>query len=281
MSSTSTRATSETRFAVSADGTRIAYDVTGPDDGTAPALVVVEGALCHRAMGAAKTLTPALRDRFAVHAYDRRGRGESGPGASAYEPQREVEDLAAVLAAAGGRPYVFAASSGGALALEAARQGVPMDGLAVYEAPFILDDTHPANPADLPEQLQALIDEGRRGDAVRLFMRTVGAPAPMVAIMRLFPVWKQLTAVAHTLPYDLGLVIGFEQGEPLPEGWYAHVEPETLVIAGGKSPEYLRNAQAAIAAQLPHGRLATLPGQTHMIRAKATAPVLLEHFTEG
>jgi pimeloyl-ACP methyl ester carboxylesterase len=271
-----TTTTTDTRFATSADGTRIAYDVTGPAD--APTLVVVEGALCHRAMGAAKTLTGALADRYRVHAYDRRGRGESDAGASAYDAQREVEDLAAVLEAAGGSPYVFAASSGAALALEAARQGVPMARLAVYEAPFIVDDTHAPNDPDLPDRLRALVDAGRRGDAVKLFMRTVGAPAPMVAVMRLFPVWKQLTAVAHTLPHDLGLVIGFEQGRPLPEGHYAAVTPETLVIAGGRSPAYLRNAQAAIAAQLPHGRLATLPGQTHMIKAKATAPVLREHF---
>jgi len=51
-----------------------------------------------------------------------------------------------------------------------------------------------------------------------------------------------------------------------------------VVIAGGKSPQYMRNAQAAIADQLPHGRLVTLPGQTHMIKARATAPALVEHF---
>jgi hypothetical protein len=73
-------------------------------------------------------------------------------------------------------------------------------------------------------------------------------------------------------------VIGFEQGTPLPDGYYAGVKPETLVIAGGKSPAYLRNAQAAIAAQLPHGRLTTLRGQTHMIKAKATTPALVDHF---
>ena len=263
-----------TRFATSADGTEIAYDVTG----SGPAIVIVEGALCHRAMGAAKTLTDSLRDRFTVYAYDRRGRGESGPGTSPYDTQREVEDLVAVLEVAGGAPFVFGASSGAALALEAARQGVPMKRLAVYEAPFIVDDTHRPNDPGLPARMQSLVDEGRRGDAVKLFMKTVGAPAPMVAIMRLFPVWKQLTAVAHTLPYDLSIVIGFEQGEPLPIGHYAGVDPETLVIAGGKSPEYMRNAQAAIAAQLPHGRLLTLPGQTHMIKAKATTPVLVEHF---
>lgn len=150
--------------------------------------------------------------------------------------------------------------------------------LAVYEAPFILDDTHAPNDPNLPATLQALVDDGRRGDAVKLFMKVVGAPAPMIAIMRLFPVWAQLTAVAHTLPYDLTLCIDHEQGRPLPPGYYAGVEPETLVIAGGKSPEYMRNAQAAIADQLPHGRIATLAGQTHMVKAKATTPALVGHF---
>ncbi len=268
----------QTRFATSADGTEIAYDVTGPEDGTAPALVVVEGALCHRAMGTAKVLTDSLRNRFAVHAYDRRGRGESGPGAAPYAVQREVEDLAAVIEAAGGNPLVLGSSSGAALALEAARQGVPMQRLACYEAPLIVDDSHAPNDADLPEQLQAMVDDGRRGDAVKTFMKVVGAPAPMVAIMRFFPVWKQLTAVAHTLPYDLRICIDVQQGRPLPEGLYAGVAPETLVIAGGKSPEYMRNAQAAIVEQLPHGRLAVLPGQTHMVKAKATTPVLVDFF---
>ena len=273
---TTTKNSTSTRVAVSADGTEIAYDVTGPED--APALVVVEGALCHRAMGTAKVLADSLRDRFAVHAYDRRGRGESGPGASPYAVQREVEDLAAVVEAAGGDPFVLGSSSGAALALEAARQGVPLRRIACYEAPFIVDGTHAPNDPDLPEKLQAMVDDGRRGDAVKAFLRLVGAPAPMVAFMRILPVWKQLTAVAHTLPYDLRICIDFAQGRPLPVGHYAGVAPETLVIAGGKSPEYLRNAQAAIVEQLPHGRLAVLPGQTHMVRAKATTPVLAEFF---
>ncbi|MBO9524041.1 MAG: alpha/beta hydrolase [Nocardioidaceae bacterium] len=268
--------TTDTQFTASADGTRIAYS----RQGTGPAIVCVEGALCHRAMGGAKILTDALKDDFTVYGYDRRGRGESGPGASPYDVQREVEDLAAVLAATGETPFVFAASSGAALALEAARQGVPIRGLVCYEAPFIVDDTHAPNDPALPERFAALAEEGRRGEAVKLFMKTVGAPAPMVALMPLFPVWKSLKAVAHTLPNDFRICIDFEQGRPLPAGHYATVEVPTVVIAGGKSPAYLRNAQAAIADQLPHGRLVTLPGQTHMIRAKATAPVLREAFAQ-
>jgi pimeloyl-ACP methyl ester carboxylesterase len=269
-----TTTTNGTQFTQSADGTEIAYDTTG----SGPALVIVEGAMCQRSMGVGRTLTDSLEDRFTVYCYDRRGRGESGPGASAYEVQREVEDLVAVLEAAGGNAFVLGASSGGALALEAARQGAPIARLAVYEAPFIVDDTHAPNDPALGERTRALVEDGRRGEAVKLFMRVVGAPRPMVAVMSLLPVWKKITGIAHTLPNDYEIVLPFQQGRPLPDGYYAAVSPETVVIAGGKSPEYMRNAQAAIAAQLPHGRLVTLPGQTHMVKARATTPVLLEHF---
>jgi pimeloyl-ACP methyl ester carboxylesterase len=275
---TMTEAATTTQHAVSADGTRIAYETHG----SGPALVVVDGALCSREMGPSRGLTKALQSSFTVHVYDRRGRGESDTGATAYDVAREVDDLAAVIAAAGGHAHVFAASSGVALALEAARNGVAIDRLVAYEAPFIVDDTHTPNDLDLPEQLAALVDDGRRGDAVKLFMRTVGAPAPMVAVMRLLPVWRKLTAVAHTLPYDMAMVVGFEQGRPLPAGHYYDVRCPTLVLAGGKSPEYLRNAQAAVAAAVPDGELRVLPGQTHMIKPKVVAPVVTSHLlTEG
>jgi pimeloyl-ACP methyl ester carboxylesterase len=77
---------------------------------------------------------------------DRHGRGESVPGGTAsYDVEREVEDLAAVIEAAGGHAHVFGTSWGLALALAAAGSGVPIDRLALYEAPFIVDDIHAPN----------------------------------------------------------------------------------------------------------------------------------------
>ncbi|WP_426241488.1 alpha/beta fold hydrolase [Nocardioides sp. LHG3406-4] len=266
--------TSETRHSVSTDGTRIAYDVTG----TGPALVIVDGALCQRSMGPARGLASALAGDFSVHTYDRRGRGESDPGATAYSPQREIEDLAAVIGAAGGSAHVFSASSGAALALAGAAAGLPIERLVAYEAPFIVDDTHVPHDPDLGERSRALVEGGRPGDAVRLFMRTVGVPGPMLALMRLLPVWKKLTGAAHTLPHDYAIVLEHQQGRPLPDGVYAGSTTPTLVIAGGKSPAYMRNSQAAIAAAVPDARLETLPGQTHMIKAKVVAPVVTRHL---
>ncbi|HEX4977528.1 MAG TPA: alpha/beta hydrolase [Nocardioides sp.] len=267
-----TSTTTTTGFATSADGTRIAYEVTG----SGPALVLVDGALCHRGFGPARPTAAALAKAFTVTAYDRRGRGESGAGESPYSLDREIEDLAAVVEAAGGRVSLLGISSGAALALEAVRRGMPVERLATYEAPFILDGTHAPRDPRLAERMQRLVDEGRRGDAVRLFMRTVGAPAFMIAVMRLMPAWKKLVAVAHTLPYDLAIVGPHGQGRPLPAGYYDAVTVPVLVMAGGKSPEYMRNAQAAIADALPDARLEVLPGQTHMVRPKVVAPRVTE-----
>jgi pimeloyl-ACP methyl ester carboxylesterase len=273
MNGTTTR---ETQVTASADGTSIAYEVIG----TGPALVLVDGAMCQRAMGPARGLASQLADSFTVYAYDRRGRGESGAGSSPYAVAREVEDLVAVVYAGGGRAHVFGASSGATLALEAARQGAPIDRLVVYESPFIVDDTHPGNDAQLPERVRAMVDQGRRGAAVRTFLGTVGVPVPVMALMRLMPAWRQMTGVAQTLPYDLSIVVGHQQGQPLPTGYYDRVASDTLVIAGGKSPAYMRNAQAAIAGAVPRARLETLPGQTHMVKAKAVAPVLRAFLRE-
>jgi pimeloyl-ACP methyl ester carboxylesterase len=263
----STTTQTSTRFTTSADGTRIAYEVHGHG----PALVNVDGALCQRAMGPSRGLAEAFGNEFTVYVYDRRGRGESGPGESPYAVQREVEDLLAVIEAAGGRAAVLGTSSGGSLALEAARQGAPIDRLAVYESPFVLDGTHPANDPRLGERTQELVAAGRAGDAVRLFLRTVGMPGPMVTLMRFLPPWKQMVGLAQTLPQDYAIVLPHQQGHPLPPGYYDAVAPETLVLAGGKSPAYMQNAQAAIAAAVPHARLETLPGQTHMVKPKVVA----------
>ena len=265
-----------TRTVTSADGTRIAYEVQG----SGPALVLVDGAMCFLAFGPSADLTAELRSQFTVVSYDRRGRGESGPGSSPYATEREVEDLVAVITAVGGHAHVLAVSSGAALALEAARRGAPIDRLVCYEAPFVLDGTHPATDPELAAHVRQLVDEGRRGEAVSAFMRLVGVPGPFRLLMRALPVWRKVTTVAHTLPYDLAMVVPFQQGQPLPKGHYAGVENPALVVAGGKSPQYMRNAQAAIAAALPAGRLETLPGQTHMVRAKVRAPVVIQHLCE-
>jgi pimeloyl-ACP methyl ester carboxylesterase len=267
-----TKTRSGTRFATSADGTRIAYEARG----SGPALVLVDGAMCYRGMGPSDGLAKVLAPDFSVHLYDRRGRGESDAGARPWSLEREVEDLAAVIDAAGGSAHVVGVSSGAAIALEAAASGVPIERIVAYEAPFVVDGTREPQPPDAPQAMQALVDRGERSEAVKTFMRTVGLPAPFIGLMRVLPAWRKLTAIAHTLPYDYAIVTPYQQGRPLPEGRYAAVSQPTLVIAGGKSPEHMRNAQAAVAAAVPDARLRTLDGQTHLVKPRVTGPVVRE-----
>jgi pimeloyl-ACP methyl ester carboxylesterase len=255
------------------DGTAIGYDRTG----SGPPVILVDGALCYRDFGPAKPLAALLAEHFTVYTYDRRGRGESGD-TKPYAVEREVEDLDAVIKEAGGSAFVYGISSGAALALETAARSSGVAKLAVYEAPFIVDDTHPARPADYLERLEALIADDRRSDALRMFMRTVGAPSAMVAVMRVMPAWRKLKGVAHTLPYDFHVLGDTGSGKPLPAGRWDTATIPTLVMDGGKSPQWMRNAMRSLAGVLPDARYRTLPGQTHMLKPQAVAPALVEFF---
>jgi len=158
--------------------------------------VFVGGALTTAA--AMTPLATLLSERCDVFVYDRRGRGSSGDTAP-YAVEREVEDLAAVVEVAGGRACVYGHSSGAVLALEAASRGLPIDRLALYEPPFVVDDSRPPLPPDYVAQLTDLVAGDRRGDAVEYFMTTgAAAPADTVAAMRVAPFWPAMEAMAHT-----------------------------------------------------------------------------------
>ena len=255
----------------SADGTTIAYDRSG----SGPALILVDGALCSRGFGPSPKLAPLLAAHFTVYAYDRRGRGESGDMPS-YAPAREVEDIAALIEAAGGSACLLGLSSGGALALEAAASGLPVDKVAAYEPPYVDDSGHGGGAAH-QGRLERLIADGQRGGAVTYFMRDmVGAPAPMVMMMRLMPwIWRKLERVAHTLPYDAAVMTGFR----IPRARLASIVVPALVMNGAKTDPRLRDAARAIAEAVPTARHRELAGQTHNVKPTVLAPAVIEFFT--
>lgn len=253
---------------ISKDGTSIAYDRSG----RGPALILVDGALCYRRNGPSAEVARLLADQFTVFTYDRRGRGGSGDTAP-YAVQREIEDLEALVKEAGGSAALYGVSSGAALILEAARQlpGIPR--IVLFEAPFVVDNSRPAL-SGVWTDIGAAVAAGNRSRAVQLFLRAVGVPAFVVAIMRLFPVWKRLKAVAHTLPYDGALVREFQRGLPLPRDHWSALTMPALVLNGSKSPSWMRNAMQSLASVLPNATHRTLPGQTHIVKAAVHAPVI-------
>ena len=241
----------------SADGTRIAFDRIG----AGPVVVIVGGAFSYRRFPLQVDLARRLSDRFEVVSYDRRGRGDSADGPN-YSVDREVEDLAAVIGAVGGSASVWGISSGGALALEAVAQGVPILRLAVYDPPFVVSTRHGLPPANLIELVEADLTAGKRDAAVRTFMtKGMGAPGVAMVFMRLMPAWKRLREVAHTIPYDIRVMGQNLRGEPLDASHWSAITIPVLVNAGTKNGAARQEAAIAVAEALSNGHLRLLEGQ--------------------
>ena len=262
------------RTVTSKDGTTIAYDQTG----MGPALILVGGALSERSAGG--PMAALLAPSFTVFSYDRRGRGDSGD-TPPYAVEREIEDIAALIERAGGSADLYGMSSGAVLALRAAAHGLPVAKLAMYEPPVSIDDVRSPVPQDYVTHLGELASAGQRGEAVEYFMTTaVEVPLAMVAEMRAAPMWPGMEAVAHTLAYD-GTVMGdMMSGDRETIQRFASVTTPTLIMAGGASPEWMRNSVQALVDVIPNARRLTLEGQTHAVDPNLLVPVLQAFFAE-
>jgi pimeloyl-ACP methyl ester carboxylesterase len=260
-------------FVTSRDGTRIGYSVAG----AGPALILVDGALCWRASGPATPLAEVLKDRFTVYTYDRRGRGESGDTLP-YAVAREVEDLAAVIEAAGGTVAIYAISSGVGLALAAADALGPgkIGKMVLYEFPILADGSRRIDPS-YAEVMDRLIAKGDNAGAVKHFMKNgVGIPGFAVLMMQLMGVMRKLAPVGPTLAYDTRIATPFWNNVAPPKDTWANVTMPVLAVGGGKSAAWMQNAQVAVANALSNATHRTLPGQNHMVAADAIAPVIAE-----
>ena len=253
----------------SKDGTPIAFDRSGEGS----AVILVSGAFIDRAHAFNVDLSRILASQFMVINYDRRGRGNSGD-TKPYAVEREIEDLEALLGAAGGSACVLGVSSGAVLALKAAASGLAIEKLAMFEPPFMLAEAD-RPPADHALQLNRFIEAGKRAEATSYFMtRVMGMPAIVPLLMRLTPYWSRSVALAHTLPYESAIMGDFS----FPEKLAASVRIPTLVVGGSKSPRPLRDAVWAVAGKIPNAEGRLLEGQAHNVPAKVLVPALEQFF---
>ena len=256
----------------SADGTAIALERSG----SGPALVVVNGAL---SVGlAANPLGPLLDGQFTLVRYDRRGRGASGD-AEAYAPEREIEDLQAVVAAVagagGGGPFVFGHSAGARLALDATLGGLPIAKLAVNEPPYIIEGTRPHPSPRIVTELQEMVAAGDlEGALTHFLLDQVMLPQVALDQVRATPVWQQWLGIAHTVAYDLELAIDNE----MPVGRLARLDLPVLVTRGGASFPWIGESAAALARAPPNAEFVVLEGQPHSPAPEVLAPQLIRFF---
>jgi len=265
------------RTVTSKDGTAIAFEQSGKG----PAIILVGGAFEQRAMNSATAqlaALPRLAQHFTVIHYDRRGRGDS-TDTQPYAVEREIEDIEALINAAEGPAFVFGISSGAALAFEATLAlGDKVQKLAMYEAPYNDDEAARQAWRNYRKQLNEVLAEGRRGDAVALFMMLLGMPADQVPEMRQHPMWPMFEAVAPTLAYDAA-VLGEDSSVPIKQA--AGVAVPALVMDGGASEwPFMHITAVALANAIPNARHRTLEGQTHEVAPEAIAPVLVEFFAD-
>jgi pimeloyl-ACP methyl ester carboxylesterase len=241
------------------DGTAIAYERTG----TGPPLVLVDPALGYRGFDNVRGLGERLTADFTVYSYERRGRGDSGD-TPPYAVEREVEDLAAVIAEAGGSASIYGFSSGALLALQAAAAGVPIEKLVLMEPPIGTDD----DPADaaFTAEIAELVAAGRRREAVERFLRDM----PSEVLAGLEGVMPVLEAVAPTLVYDCLI------SNATTTGLLEKVPTPTLVLDSQGSSDDLTGWAASVAAALPDARHRSLPGGWHGVPVEVLAPVVME-----
>jgi acyltransferase len=251
----------------SIDGVQIAYERSGHGQ----PVVILGGGLNEKAMFV--NLANLMAENFTVFNYDRRGRGHSGDGdPEQYSIDLEIEDLRAVMRAAGDEPNVFANCTGGMIAIPAAARGLPMAKLAVYEPPYAA----PEVPAGFMDRLKALLSSGRRGDAVALFQKeSVGFSDETIAHFRAHPVWPAFEALAPTLIYDC--TIGTDYGD-IPFDQLSQIAVPTLVLDGGDSPAWIRDACETLAREIPDGTHFRVPNEGHLFNQQSGAPLLTDFF---
>jgi pimeloyl-ACP methyl ester carboxylesterase len=249
----------------SSDGTTIAVERAG--DG--PPLIAVDAAGSYSGFRPFPAPVELLAPHFTVYVYDRRGRGASGD-TQPYAVQREVDDLAALIAEAGGSAFVYAFSSGGLLALHAAASGLAIPKLALFEPP-IEPDQRTTGESAFTAELAELVAAGRRRDAVAFFNRGIGVPDEIMA-QTAPETWAALEAIAHTLVYDCRI------SDATSLELLRSVKAPTLVLDSESSGEELTGMAAAVAAALPNGTHRSLAGGWHGVPDDALAPVLAEFF---
>jgi pimeloyl-ACP methyl ester carboxylesterase len=252
----------------SKDGTQIGFTKAG----NGPALVIVSGALSHRALNRDTLLVRTLGEHYSVYTYDRRGRGESSD-TKPYAVDREIEDIASLIDHAGGTAYLYGVSSGAALALQTAAKlgSAKVSKLAMYEPPY---GQQPRDFTAQKDSVTALVRTGQPGDAAAYFLSAIGTPPKVLEGMKTSPDWEAIKKIDFTLAYDYD-VLGDGQ---VPEDIVKAITIPTLVMAGEKSMDFMHSTATRMANLTPNAQRKALTGQTHQVAAEAVAPVLIEFF---
>ncbi|MGH2744572.1 MAG: alpha/beta fold hydrolase [Gammaproteobacteria bacterium] len=253
------------RHVTAPDGVRLAVEVGG----RGPALVMVHGA--GSARWGFELVRPLLEPRFTVWELDRRGRGDSQDG-DGYSLEREFDDVAAVVRAAGDGAFLFGHSYGGLLAAGAAGLLEGLQRLVLYEPPMggVLADEA------WVRRFEAGLANGERREAVRGFLHDVGGYSHVeIDAMEGTPAWERRLVVAPTVPRELRA----ERALSSDGLRLDRLDLACLLLVGSRSPDWARRSTEAFAAAIPGAEVRTLQGHGH--GAALSGPGVLAAELEG
>lgn len=235
--------------AISADGTVIGYQSVC----AGPPLLLVHGSTGTRARWS--SVTPALAQRYTVHAMDRRGRGLSTVEAGPYSLAREAEDVAAVAEAVGGDVYVVGHSYGALAVLEAALITSAFRRIVLYEPPVPTPGLDISSLEGLA-RIQAMSDPRKILEA--FYRETLHLPQSAVKDLADREFACLAGSIAHTAGRELVEAGAYRATERL-----SKVTVPVRMLLGTESPGYLHAATAAVAARISGATIVALRGQGH------------------
>ncbi len=251
------------QFVVSADGSRIAYETTG----SGPLMVCIFGAICHRKFFPVRRDVQELAKEFTVVNYDRRGRGESNEN-STWSLAREIEDIAALLEAHGGKAILYGHSSGAVIALEAALMlNERVEKVVLYDPSYVSNPSDKKEFLTLKAEVEHLLSIGKRSQALKTFLAGIGMPALFVALLPFFPGWTTMKKMAHTIMYDISVT-----EDLVPVDRLQYIRRPTLLLAGGKSPQSIQEVFRTLAQTIPQCESSLVADQDHMVSMNAILP---------
>ncbi|SMP65960.1 alpha/beta fold hydrolase [Anoxynatronum buryatiense] len=257
------------RITTSKDGTKLAYDV----EGSGSPLIYITGATCFRKFKPIEKDVKVFASKFTVYSYDRRGRGDSG-NTLPYSSEREIEDIEAMIDAAGGQAYLYGHSSGAILALEAAmRLKHKVLKVILYDLPYVHDDEEADEFRRLGLRIEALLENKEHSAAIKAFLHGIGMPKAFSLLLPLFPGWKTMKELAPTLAYDIFIAKDYPPIEKV-----AQINIPVFIITGEKSPAGMREVNSKVAEAIPNAEFTLLKGQDHMVDARALLPIFTTYF---
>jgi pimeloyl-ACP methyl ester carboxylesterase len=160
--------------------------------------------------------------------------------------------------------------------------GTPIAKIVLHDPPYAPDGDQEArrNSREYGENLKAMLSEDHRGDAVELFMTTVGMLQEMVEGMRHTPRWAELEAMAPTLGYDSEVMGDIGRDGTIPVEKAGRVTVPALVLTGGADYPWMNEVGRRLADAVPDGRHRVLEGQEHVVPPEVLVPVLAEFFAD-